>query len=135
MVDYSFRRHRNVVVLAGTGVMPDSFIDGLSHEVDTYDVTRILALAQGRVKMTSVQRRRVAETFKGLKVAGIADDAFTRGVITAISWLGLNIKGFAPDRLDLAMDYLDIEEVARPTILELVEEVTHDLTSVARRAP
>ena len=43
-----------------------------------------------------------------------------RGIVTATSWLGTNIRAFSPDRIDEAFDYLDIAPDFRTSLLEIV---------------
>ncbi|MET0591799.1 MAG: hypothetical protein ABW133_03810 [Polyangiaceae bacterium] len=41
-----------------------------------------------------------------------------RGIVTATSWLGTNIRAFSPDRIDEAFDYLRTPADLRPSLLE-----------------
>ena len=53
------------------------------------------------------QRKRFAELFRHCKVSAVSDHRVTRGIITAMGWLGLQIRAASWDNLREAIDYLE----------------------------
>jgi hypothetical protein len=56
------------------------------------------------------QRAQVMEALGGLqsKTAVVTTSKFARHVITVFSWLGLTVKGYAPNDLEAVAEYLDL---------------------------
>lgn len=56
------------------------------------------------------QRAAVVDALAGLpsRTAVITTSMLARNLITVFNWLGLNVKGFAPTRLQAVGEYLDI---------------------------
>ena len=55
-----------------------------------------------------------------LPKAVVTTSMAVRGIVTATSWLGTNIRAFSPDHIDDAFDYLGLSPASRPAVLECV---------------
>ncbi len=56
--------------------------------------------------------------FLGSRV--ITGSVFGRGIVTAVSWLGKNIKAFAPSEIDKAYDFLQMSDASRKAVTNAV---------------
>lgn len=100
-----------MVVFHRPGTTVDSQWHAFAKDVVARGVNRMLALSLGPVQMTSVQRKISGDVLRSrnVRVAGIADDRLTRGIVTAVSWMGVNIKAFSWAELDEAIKYLEVQ--------------------------
>ena len=55
-----------------------------------------------------------------LPKAVVTTSMAVRGIVTATSWLGTNIRAFSPDHIDEAFDYLGVPQATRASLLECV---------------
>ena len=55
-----------------------------------------------------------------LPKAVVTTSRVVRGIVTATSWLGSNVRAFAPSNIDEAFDYLDVPKPLRAGLLERV---------------
>jgi len=55
-----------------------------------------------------------------LPKAVVTTSMVVRGIVTATSWLGSNVRAFAPSHIDEAFDYLDVPKPLRAGLLERV---------------
>ncbi len=64
---------------------------------------------------TASQRADLNSIYGGrpVKVAVIANSAFVRAVITALTWFDLKIKAFAPKEIAAALDHIGVRPVER----------------------
>ncbi len=72
------------------------------------EVRFVLNTGSGATNVTEGQRKAATQVFASKKVALVNDDRLTRGIVTALGWLGLRIKCFDWDRLREAVEYLDV---------------------------
>ncbi|NJK33399.1 MAG: hypothetical protein HC927_13910 [Deltaproteobacteria bacterium] len=87
--------------------IPDDVFELFIKTIPTYQYAKLLATSTGPANISSTQRKHFSEIFRSAKVATVSDHRLTRGVITAMGWLGLDIKAFGWDRLRDAVEYLD----------------------------
>jgi len=95
--------------------------DQFIAEIEERPVTHCLGTGLGAIEVNSVQRRQAAAALRGLKVAVVSDHAVSRGIVTALGWLGLDIKSFSWGALEEAVRFLDVpglsvEEIAQAAI-------------------
>lgn len=128
-----------MVVVAGEGVMPpDKWAEHMRDLADE-PVTRVLGLNIGTIQLTSVQRKQASDIAKqrGLFSIIVSDSAMTRGIITAVSWLGANIRAFPWSDFDGAMKALRLSPeqerrvAARAT--ELRQQCDSEITKNAKK--
>jgi hypothetical protein len=74
----------------------------------------VLVVGEGN-KLTSTQRSDVEQLLKRThgRNAVVSNSPVTRGVMTALAWLGLPVKAFAPTDLDGALAFLDVSSEHR----------------------
>jgi hypothetical protein len=84
----------------------------------------------GILEVTAAQRKEAAATLRsnGVAVAIITDDVLVRGVVTAVSWLGANVKSFAWKDIERALTRLGVGE-QKADILALVEQLERECLS------
>jgi hypothetical protein len=101
-----------VVTITRPGESEDSVWKDFAKDVETKKVTKCLGGALPSASLTSVQRKIVADALKknAVRVAAVTDDRLVRGVITAVSWLGVDIKAFDWSQVRDAATYLGIPE-------------------------
>ncbi|HTQ04988.1 MAG TPA: hypothetical protein VMI54_14085 [Polyangiaceae bacterium] len=68
--------------------------------------------------------------FGPLPVAVVSDSPLTRGIVTALRWLGKNIRAFRPTDLAGAFEYLDVPIPEREALLHRVAHVRSELRSI-----
>lgn len=99
-----------VISFTDLGPSQDAVWCAFAQDLTTKGVTRYLALSVGAVSVTSVQRKIVADALKrrNIPTAAVTDDRLVRGLVTAVAWLGVNIKPFAWSELTSAVEFLKI---------------------------
>ena len=102
-----------LISVTSAGVVSDQDWQQFMKALRTEPVTKYLAGTLGKAEATSTQRKEGAEVMmrRGLRVAVITDDAITRGIITAVGWLGANVSSFNWSNIDAALSYLNVTEV------------------------
>ncbi|HEX2573555.1 MAG TPA: hypothetical protein VH877_28660 [Polyangia bacterium] len=80
------------------------------NELRDKKITKVLGLNLGSVSLNSVQRREVGSLVQsqGIVSAVVTDDRMIRGVVTAISWFGGNVKAYSWDELKEAIKFLGV---------------------------
>ena len=112
-----------LISFATSGSVPtqrfNEYLDALRNRQPTH----VLAISQGTVTVDSVQRKAAADLVKdkGVKIAVLVDSAVTRGLITALSWLGVGMKSFGPGQEREALEYLATPSIDIPSTLEVIE--------------
>jgi hypothetical protein len=73
--------------------------------------------------ITATQRKAAADvmTAKSLNSVVVTSNRLTRGILTALSWLGAKVKGFNWDTLESALELIDDPSV-RNSVRELAVE-------------
>jgi hypothetical protein len=128
----SHTNHRWVVIdndlmisLTTPGLGPDQLWADFSKELSTKPITRYLAASLGSLEVTSIQRKMVSEITArhGIPVAVLTDEQMVRGLVTAVSWLGVKIKSFSWDDTKEALDHLDVVEPQRGRATEALSKL------------
>ena len=79
-------------------------VDRFIKEASQRPFATVLSISQGAPKANSVQRKELSNAFKGKKIVSVFDgSALTRGVITALGWLGMNIISFSIKEMENAV--------------------------------
>lgn len=104
-----------LVVLTGTGPILPAKWDEFLRDLQNEPITKYLGVSVGSVAMTSVQRKQGADIVKqrGIMSVVVTDDRLVRGVVTAVGWLGANVKAFSLADIDQAIDYLEVKGSSR----------------------
>jgi len=113
------------VCLASRGDVPNDRWLEYMQELRTQRVTKILTGTVGPINMTSLQRKQGAEISDELQItnAVVTDEQIVRGFMTALSWVGVKIKGFSWADLDEAIRYLQLP----PDMVDRVSQTVMDL--------
>ncbi len=86
-------------------------------EVKAGNCTHCLGTGLGAIEVNSVQRREAASVLKDMKVAVVSDHVVSRGIVTALGWLGLDIKSFSWEQVEAAAGFLEVPELAHREIV------------------
>jgi hypothetical protein len=112
-----------LIVFTAPGVLKDERLDLLLREVKEHPVKYGIGASIGKGEMTSLQRKKSADVFSGVRLVGILDDRLTRGIMTALGWLGMNIKGFEWEYARDAIVHLGIPNVDPDELLSVIYEL------------
>lgn len=119
----AFKVLPHCVVVVGSAVAPNdadwqAYIDGCRPLVDKPTVPPFLIVTDGG-SPSPTQRKMVYDIVKDkvIRQAVITPSKLTVGIITAISWFNKGIKAFAPDKLDAAFEYLEIDPTKRAGLM------------------
>ena len=85
-------------------------------ELEGSGVTHLLGGAWGAASLTSVQRGQLSKALSGVPAAVVVNHAVARGILTAVSWLGLKVKPFT---------WIDVEGAVK--FLKLPPELTQEV--------
>jgi hypothetical protein len=110
-----------VILIAKAEPIAEDVFGRLMSDLRTYPWNVCLGASLGAVELTSVQRSQLTEVLKGKRIAGLTENAVARGVITALSWFGLQIRAWSWNKTSEAFDYLELPEAQRATALELLQ--------------
>lgn len=108
------------VTITRGGESRDAVWREFADELTAKKVTKLFGGATRGVQMTSVQRKIVGDALSKnkIQVVAITDDALARGVITAISWLGVNIRAWSWDQVNEAVKLLGVSPTKERTLVE-----------------
>lgn len=112
-----------VMVSCSTGGKMDDLIwKQFARDLESKSITRYIQGVTGMVEVTSLQRKVVVEILTAQKITSVivTDERLVRGMITAASWLGANIKGFAWSELRQAVEQIEPAPVARDRIVSAI---------------
>ncbi len=110
-----------VILVVTSSSIPDDVFTQFIKDVREMPWTRCLGATLASLDMTSVQRGQVAKEFKGKRTAAVTDNSVARGVATALGWLGLQIRAWSWDDIQLALVYLELNEDEQKIILGLMD--------------
>ncbi|HEX2573402.1 MAG TPA: hypothetical protein VH877_27885 [Polyangia bacterium] len=99
-----------MISCATAGAVPDGVWAAYVKDLSEKRFTKHLATAVGAVELTSVQRKSASEAIKRreVPVAVVTDDRLVRGIVTAVSWLGVDIKAFSWGEVRPALRHLRV---------------------------
>lgn len=85
------------------------------RQLDNTNGIGVCVLTDG-VGPNAVQRKMITE-FK-MRSAVVTSHRVARGMVTALSWIGVAIKAFAPEDMVKALDFLDVPQSDHKTLIE-----------------
>lgn len=113
------------------GELPDARLAKLYEEMKTAKPICVLAASVRRVTLTSLQRKKAKEEFADFKkMVVVLNDPMTRGIITAMGWLGLNIKSFGWNNVREACEYVAPPNVGGDAVFQALESIRRQHLSV-----
>lgn len=103
------------------GTMGDAAWQAFITELGARDYGRYMGVSLGVLEITAAQRRQAAAALRGngVTVAIVTDDVLVRGIVTAVSWLGADVKSFPCAEMRDAVAWLGLGAQER----ELLETV------------
>lgn len=95
----------------------NAYIDTLMKS----NVRGTFSLVDGSITITATQRKAAADALTSKKIPAIViiDNRFSRGILTAISWLGGNIKAFGWKDIEKAVSTVDSSSGTKKKLLEI----------------
>lgn len=110
-----------IISLTQEGRIEDELWNKFCSDAMTPGVTCHLGVAIGNPTISSVQRRASVDALKNKQVTAIMNSNIARGVVTAVGWLGLDIRGFAWKELDTALQRVKSTTLSAAEIKKLLE--------------
>lgn len=113
------------------GNIGDDLWDRFTAELGAFDYKYYIGVSLGILELSAAQRKHAASALRanGVQVVIITDDVLVRGVVTAVSWLGANVKSFAVKDIDRAfarIGVLDRKIELVPLIERLRDECVNE---------
>ena len=92
------------------GPAPDGMWDEFVKQLKKPEVKKFLGTTMGAAEVNSVQRKNAANVFKVRKipVVIVTESSLVRGLVTAVSWLGADVKAFDWVDLRKGLNYLNV---------------------------
>lgn len=113
-----------VICFTKAGIISDLVWDAFVDDVASPKIKAVLGLSYESVNINSVQRKAISGAIKGkVAVGAVLDSALTRGIVTAISWAGINIKAFSWQQVDAAVEYAAHGKTPVASALRAIEEL------------
>lgn len=105
------------------GKMDDATWKAFAKDLESKGITKYIQGVIGMVDVSSLQRKLVVDILTAHKISAVivTDDRLVRGMITAASWLGANIKGFAWAELKLAVEHIEEVGVTKDRIMAAMQ--------------
>ena len=123
-----------LVTYAEPGAVPAARFNSWIACIKRHDFEYILGAATGGASITSGQRRAVIDTLGNKQhIAVLVDDRLTRGIFTALSWLGLKVRCFAWADIGSAIRHLDMPNANVDEVAKIVLELRRLAEAAARR--
>jgi aspartate/methionine/tyrosine aminotransferase len=115
------------------GRIADEVWEKFVHDLKRPAIRAYLGASIGILEVTSIQRKQVAYELKGrnLALAVVTDENLVRGIVTAASWLGMNVRSFSWLAIGEALEHLQVPanmaEKAIETIHQLRKSCEEDI--------
>ena len=120
------------LVLQGNGHPSDAEVEQhIAEAVAMADyISAVLVVADGENASGPDARQRSKMAQAGLlrvPTAVVTDSVLARGIMTAVSWLGAQIRGFSHHQLAQAFEFLQLSESVRARVPEQLEAMRGEL--------
>ncbi|MFV8749804.1 hypothetical protein ACNOYE_04585 [Nannocystaceae bacterium ST9] len=107
-----------LVTFASPGTIEPERFDEWIAAIRANRIEFVLGAATGANTITGAQRRQVTDVFGGLtRISVVVDNRVTRGIFTALGWLGLNLKCHPWTEIEQAAAYLKVPDVKQSDIV------------------
>ncbi len=112
-----------MVSFTTSGFISDARWAAFVEDLEGKAVTRMICSTVGDVEVTSVQRKLAAEVSKSraLPIAVVTDAKLVRGMVTAVSWLGVDIKAFSWIDVSAALKHLKVTTATQSSAIAVIE--------------
>ncbi len=113
-----------------SGNIGDELWESFTAELGAFDYKHYIGASLGILELSATQRKHAAAALRanGVSVVIITDDVLVRGVVTAVSWLGANVKSFAWTDIDRAFARLGVLD-RKATLMPLIERLRDECVS------
>lgn len=105
------------------GDVPMDFWEPFIADLSSPSVKRVLGLAVGSITIHAKQRRSAVVAMKDKRVAAVVGSSVARGIATALSWMGLQLRAYDWASLSDAFDYLEPPGLSTEASIELVRDL------------
>ncbi|KIG13876.1 hypothetical protein DB30_07479 [Enhygromyxa salina] len=124
-----------MVAVNTAGNISDEVWDGFIAELSAEDFSHYIGCSLGILEVSAAQRKQAALALRSNKVsvAIVTDDVLVRGVVTAVSWLGANVKSFAWKDFDRALERHGIEDRKQTTMPQIERLCTEAIAEAEAR--
>jgi hypothetical protein len=118
-----------VISLGTSGQIPNDLWQGFMSALKSPAINYYLAMTVGSNEPTSLQRKEAFEftKSKGIRVAVITDEKLVRGVVTAASWFGVDVKGFSWVQLPEAIRHFGATPSFEERVLKAVSKLKNSI--------
>lgn len=107
-------------------ISDELYINRFVGDLKKNKVRVIFSVSMGETSLTATQRKAAADVLrdKGILAVVVTDSRMTRGIITAVSWLGANAKAFGWEDSDLekAVKATDVGPEAQARLLKIARD-------------
>lgn len=113
-------RLNNVIIMCSTaGKIPADAWNHFIKEFRTGEINKFLSLSLGMTDVNSTQRAEGVQIAKekNCMVSVVTDERLMRGLVTAASWLGANVKAFSWEQLDEAVKHFNLSSALEGRVL------------------
>lgn len=112
-----------MVTCSTGGRMDDATWTAFAKDLDTRGITRCLQGLTGIVEVSTVQRKLVTDILTAHRIVSVlvTDARVVRGVVTAASWQGANVRAFGWPELKQAIEYIEAVSGNRERITAAVQ--------------
>lgn len=116
--------------VTSAGQVNDELWASFVAELGAHDYRYYIGASLGVLEVNALQRKEAAAALRGngVAVAIITDDVLVRGVVTAVSWLGANVKSFAWKDFDRALVRLGVSE-RKDELVPLLERLRSEVVA------
>jgi hypothetical protein len=114
-----------LITFSTAGAVPADVWNEFIKHVSDAPIKKFLGASIGLFEVSSIQRKQLSSILmqRKIPIAAVTDEKLVRGIATAASWLGVNIKAFAWIELRQAIRHLGVvqpmEDVAYDKVMNL----------------
>lgn len=123
-----------MVSLAGDGPLDEPDFDAWASAMTAQRIGVYLSVVDGAARVSSAQRKRAARIFdaQGVRAAVVTDSSVTRGVVTAVRWLGgTSIVAFPRKELVAAVRHLGFTAYRADAVITAVARLERAVPALA----
>lgn len=104
--------------------VPDSVWTEFTKALASGKFRHIFSFTIGNTSIKPTQRKSAAEILKreDIPATVMTDNRVTRGILTAVSWLGAKVKAYSWTELDAAMDAANVPKESRAEVQRVATE-------------
>lgn len=114
-----------LITFSTAGTVSAPVWDDFIKYVEKAPITRFIGTSIGSLEVSSVQRKQIADIVKrrNIPLAVVTDEKLVRGIATAASWLGVNIRAFSWVELRQAIRHLNVKQPMEDVVYQEIMEL------------